>query len=174
MHNMKKLILSLFIFTFGFATATHAQQVNTLFTKQLPEAPGKEIEFITVNYAPGAVDEIHRHDAHAVVYVLEGKVEMQVRGGMLQRLGPGQVFYESPEDVHTVSRKTRVRRNQRSSSYFLSKMKEHRFSLPFTSFGGKAAQLTENGAEIVRLFARFALGASFLSAVADRFGLWGP
>ena len=52
MHNMKKLILSVFIFTVGFATATHAQQVNTLLTKQLPEAPGKEIEVITVNYAP--------------------------------------------------------------------------------------------------------------------------
>src|SRR5204862_8221026 len=49
MHNMKKLILSVFIFTFGFATATHAQQVNTLLTKHLPEAPGKEIEVITVN-----------------------------------------------------------------------------------------------------------------------------
>ena len=76
-------------------------------------------------------------------------------------------------------------------------MKEHRFSLPFTSFGREqcispmkpfcnnipylegrmnstTAQLTENGTEIVRLFARFALGASFLSAVADRFGVWGP
>lgn len=83
---------------------THAQQVNTLFTKQLPEAPGKEIEVITVNYAPGAVDAIHRHDAHAVVYVLEGEVEVQVRGGTLHRLSPGQIFYESPEDVHTVSR----------------------------------------------------------------------
>jgi quercetin dioxygenase-like cupin family protein len=80
------------------------QQVNTLLTKQLPEAPGKEIEVITVNYPPGAVDAMHRHYAHAVVYVLEGEVEMQVRGGTLQRLGPGQVFYESPEDVHTVSR----------------------------------------------------------------------
>ena len=77
LHNMKKLILSVFIFTFGFATATHAQQVNTLLTKHLPEAPGKEIEVITVNYAPGAVDAIHRHDAHAVVYVLDGEVEMQ-------------------------------------------------------------------------------------------------
>ena len=104
MDSMKKLIFSVFIFTFGFATATHAQQVNTLFTKQLPEAPGKEIEVITVNYAPGAVGAPHRHDA--VVYVLEGEVEMQVRGGVLQRLGPGQVFYESPEDVHTVSRNT--------------------------------------------------------------------
>jgi hypothetical protein len=59
MHNMKKLILSVFIFTFGFATATHAQQVNTLLTKKLPEASGKEIEVITVNYPPGAVDTIH-------------------------------------------------------------------------------------------------------------------
>jgi quercetin dioxygenase-like cupin family protein len=80
------------------------KQVNTLLTKQLPEAPGKEIEVITVKYAPGAADAIHRHDAHAVVYVLDGEVEVQVRGGALRRLGPGQVFYESPEDVHTVSR----------------------------------------------------------------------
>jgi pimeloyl-ACP methyl ester carboxylesterase/quercetin dioxygenase-like cupin family protein len=86
------------------ATATHAQEVNTLLTKPIPEAPGKEIEVVTVNYAPGAVDAIHRHDAHAVVYVLDGEVEMQVRGGTLRRLGPGQVFYESPEDVHTVGR----------------------------------------------------------------------
>jgi quercetin dioxygenase-like cupin family protein len=104
MHNMKKIILSMFIFIFSFAAATHAQQVNTLLTKKLPEVPGKEIEVITVNYVPGAVDAIHRHDAQAVVYVLKGEVEMQVRGGTLQRLGPGQVFYESPEDVHTVSR----------------------------------------------------------------------
>ena len=104
MHNMKTLILSIFIIIFGFATTTHAQQVKTLFTKQLPEAPGKEVEIITVNYNPGAVDAIHRHDAHAVVYVLEGEVEMRVRGGTLHRLGPGQVFYESPEDVHIVSR----------------------------------------------------------------------
>src|SRR5260370_27313015 len=104
MHSMKKLILSVFIFTFGFATSKHAQQVNTLFTKQLPEAPGKEIEVITVNYAPGAVDAVHRHDAHAVVYVLDGEVEMQVRGGTLQRLGLRHGFYDSPEDVHTVSR----------------------------------------------------------------------
>ena len=104
MNNMKKLILSVFTFTIGFPTTTHAQQVNTLLAKRLPEVPGKEIEVITVDYAPGAGDAIHRHDAHAVVYVLDGEVEMQVRGGMLRRLGPGQIFYESPEDVHTVSR----------------------------------------------------------------------
>jgi quercetin dioxygenase-like cupin family protein len=101
---MKKLILSVFIFTFGFATATHAQQVNTLLTKHLPEAPGKEIEVITVNYAPGGVDAIHRHDAHAVVYVLEGKLRCRFAEARFAGFGHGQVFYESPEDVHTVSR----------------------------------------------------------------------
>lgn len=103
MHNMKKFILSLFILSL-MGAAANAQTVSTILTKKLPETPGKEIQVITVNYAPGAVDPVHRHDAHAVVYVLKGKVEMQVRGGTLQRLGPGQVFYESPEDVHTVSR----------------------------------------------------------------------
>jgi len=104
MQDIKKFILSVFNAALGFAGGTHAQQVNTLLTKGLPEAPGKEIEVITVNYAPGAADATHRHHAHAVVYVLDGEVEMQVRGGTLRRLGPGQVFYESPEDVHTVSR----------------------------------------------------------------------
>ena len=168
---MKKLILSVFIFTFGFATATHAQQVNTLLTKQLPEAPGKEIEVITVNYAPGAVDAIHRHDAHAVVYVLDGEVEMQVRGGMLRRLGPGQVFYESPEDVHTVSRNASKTKPAKFVVFFIKNEGAPNVEARMNS---KAAQLRENGTEIVRLFARFALGASFLSAVADRFGLWGP
>jgi quercetin dioxygenase-like cupin family protein len=87
MRNMKKLILILFVLSL-VGTATHAQNVGTLLTKKLPETPGKEIQVITVNYAPGAVDAIHRHDAHAVVYVLEGEVEMQVRGGTPQRLGP--------------------------------------------------------------------------------------
>ncbi|MBB5326761.1 quercetin dioxygenase-like cupin family protein [Edaphobacter lichenicola] len=103
MLNMKKFILSLFVVGL-VGTTIHAQNVATLLTRKLPEAPGKEIQVVTVNYAPGAVDAIHRHDAHAVVYVLEGEVEMQVRGGTLQRLGQGQVFYESPEDVHTVCR----------------------------------------------------------------------
>src|ERR1700748_570042 len=119
MHASKRLLRSVFVFIFGCATATHAQQVNTLFTKQLPEAPGKEVEVVTVNYAPGAADEIHRHDAHTVVYVLEGEVEMQVRGGTLQRLGPGQVFYESPEDVHTVSRNTSKTKPAKFVAFFI-------------------------------------------------------
>jgi quercetin dioxygenase-like cupin family protein len=103
MHKPKKFIFSLFVLSL-VGVAAHAQQLDTLLTKKLPEEPGKVIQVITVNYAPGAADAIHRHDAHVVAYVLEGEVEMQLRGGTLQRLGPGQVFYESPKDVHTVSR----------------------------------------------------------------------
>jgi quercetin dioxygenase-like cupin family protein len=72
--------------------------------KDLPDVPGKEILMITVDYPPGAVEPIHRHDAQAFVYVLEGSVVMQVRGGKEVTLTPGQTFYEGPGDVHTVGR----------------------------------------------------------------------
>jgi quercetin dioxygenase-like cupin family protein len=72
--------------------------------KDLTGIPGKEALMITVDYAPGATDEIHRHNAHVFVYVLEGNVVMQVRGGKQMTLGPGQTFYEAPEDVHVVGR----------------------------------------------------------------------
>ena len=92
MHNMKKLILSVFIFTFGFATATHAQQVNTLLTKQLPEVPGKEIEVITVNYAPGAVDAIHRNDAPRLSMFSMGKLRCKFVEARFAGLVPGRYF----------------------------------------------------------------------------------
>jgi quercetin dioxygenase-like cupin family protein len=59
---------------------------------------------ITVEYAPGQASASHRHDAHTFVYVLEGSVVMQVKGGQPVTLTPGQTFYESPDDVHVVSR----------------------------------------------------------------------
>jgi quercetin dioxygenase-like cupin family protein len=59
---------------------------------------------ITVVYPPGSSDPIHRHNAHAFVYVLEGSVVMQVKGGKEITLKPGQSFYEGPNDTHTVGR----------------------------------------------------------------------
>ena len=87
----------------GTLTAEDAQ-VTPLMSKDLPEYPGKEGLMITVVYPPGASDPIHRHNAHAFVYVLEGTVVMQVKGGKEVTLGPGQTFYESPDDIHSVSR----------------------------------------------------------------------
>ena len=83
-----------------------AQQpkVTSLMSKDLPENPGREVLMITVEYAPGGSDPIHRHNAHAIVYVLEGSVVMQVKGGKRVTLTPGQTFYEGPEDVHVVGR----------------------------------------------------------------------
>ena len=78
--------------------------VTSLTSKDLPEFPGKEVLMITVDYPPGSVDPIHRHNAHAFVYVLEGSIVMQVKGGKEVTLTPGQTFYEGPDDVHVVGR----------------------------------------------------------------------
>ena len=78
--------------------------VTPLMQKDLADLPGKETLMITVVYPPGTVEHVHRHDAHAFVYVLEGSVVMGVRGGKEVTLTPGQTFYEGPGDVHTVGR----------------------------------------------------------------------
>jgi quercetin dioxygenase-like cupin family protein len=79
-------------------------KVTPLLSKDLTDFPGKEGLMITVEYPPGASDPIHRHNAHAFVYVLEGSIVMQVRGGKEVTLTPGQTFYEGPSDVHVVGR----------------------------------------------------------------------
>ena len=78
--------------------------VTSLTSKDLPEYPGKEVLMITVDYPPGSMDPIHRHNAHAFIYVLEGSIIMQVKGGKEVTLTPGQTFYEGPDDVHVVGR----------------------------------------------------------------------
>jgi quercetin dioxygenase-like cupin family protein len=79
-------------------------KVTPLLSKDLTDFPGKEGLMITVEYPPGGSDPIHRHNAHAFVYVLEGSIVMQVRGGKEVTLTPGQTFYEAPSDVHVVGR----------------------------------------------------------------------
>lgn len=79
-------------------------RVMPLLSKDLTDLPGKEGLMITVEYPPGSSDAIHRHNAHAFVYVLEGSIVMQVRGGKEVTLTPGQTFYEGPSDVHVVGR----------------------------------------------------------------------
>lgn len=78
--------------------------VTPLLTKPLPEFPGKEILMISVVYPLGSVDPIHRHNAHGLIYVLEGTIVMQVKGGEEVTLTRGQTFYEGPNDIHTVGR----------------------------------------------------------------------
>ncbi len=73
-------------------------------TKALADHPGKEAAIIEVTYPPGGGDPVHRHNAHGFVYVLEGSIVMGVRGGEPVTLKPGQIFYEGPNDIHTVGR----------------------------------------------------------------------
>jgi len=79
-------------------------EVTSLMSKELKDIPGKEMTMITVEYPPGGEDPIHRHYAHAFVYVLEGSIVMEVKGGKQVTLMPGQTFYEGPDDIHTIGR----------------------------------------------------------------------
>jgi quercetin dioxygenase-like cupin family protein len=79
-------------------------KVTDLMSKDMPNLPGKEGLMITVDYPPGSSDPIHRHNANAFVYVLEGSIVMQVKGGKEVTLTPGQTFYEGPDDVHVIGR----------------------------------------------------------------------
>ena len=79
-------------------------KVTELMKKPLEGVPGKEVTMITVEYPPGSVDPVHRHDAATFVYVLEGAVEMQMEGGPKMTLHPGDTFYEDPKGVHLVGR----------------------------------------------------------------------
>ena len=79
-------------------------KVTPLMSKDLADFPGKEGLMITVVYPPGASDPVHRHNAYAFLYVLEGSILMQLKGGNEITLTPGQTFYEGPNDIHTVGR----------------------------------------------------------------------
>ena len=101
--TVTRLMLALACLMCGTLVAQQAQ-VTELMSKDLTNLPVKEGLMITVEYPPGSVDPIHRHNAHAFVYVLEGTIVMQVRGGKETTLTPGQTFYEGPDDVHVVGR----------------------------------------------------------------------
>ena len=101
--NFKRLILALACLVFTTLVAQE-NKVTPLMSKDMTQFPGKEGVMITVEYPPGASDPVHRHNAYAFVYVLEGSVVMQVRGGKEVTLTPGQTFYEGPDDVHIIGR----------------------------------------------------------------------
>ena len=102
---MPNKALSLVLLSVASATLLAQEAaVTPLMSKDLSDMPGKELSMITVEYAPGGSDPVHRHNAHAFIYVLEGSIVMQVKGGEQVTLTPGQTFYEGPDDVHVVGR----------------------------------------------------------------------
>jgi len=102
---MKRKILLLLLASLVVDTALAEEaKVTPLLSKELKESPGKEGLMLVVEYPPGNSDPIHRHNAHGFIYVLEGSVVMQVKGGKQVTLTAGQTFYEGPDDVHVVGR----------------------------------------------------------------------
>ena len=103
------IVCALIAAAFGVGSATAETEpkqakVTELMSKDLTNIPGKEGLMLMIEYPPGSTDPIHRHNAHGFIYVLEGSIVMQVRGGKEVTLTPGQTFYEGPEDVHVVGR----------------------------------------------------------------------
>jgi quercetin dioxygenase-like cupin family protein len=101
---MIKLAVSALLCLVTSTAMAQEAKVTSLMSKALAENPGKEALMITVEYPPSSVDPVHRHNAQAFVYVLEGSIVMQARGGKEVTLTPGQTFYEGPDDVHVVGR----------------------------------------------------------------------
>jgi quercetin dioxygenase-like cupin family protein len=101
---MTKLVAVVLLCLMTGTAMAEEPKVTPLMSKDLAEYPGKEVLMITVEHAPGESSAIHRHNAHAFVYVLEGSVVMQLKGGQQVTLTPGQTFYEGPDDVHVVDR----------------------------------------------------------------------
>jgi quercetin dioxygenase-like cupin family protein len=93
--------------------------VTPLTSKDLPDFPGKEVLMITVEYPPGSMDPIHRHNAHAFIYVLEGAIVMQVKDGKEVTLTAGQTFYEGPHVVHVVGRNASTTKPARFVVFFI-------------------------------------------------------
>ena len=104
------IVCTLIAAAFGVGSAMAAMaepkeaKLTELMSKDLTDLAGKEGLMLLIEYPPGSSDPIHRHNAHGFIYVLEGSIVMQVRGGKEVTLTPGQTFYEGPEDVHVVGR----------------------------------------------------------------------
>ena len=105
---MNKMVLCLLLaFSSVLAFSSANAQVGTvtrLMTKDLPDVPGKEGMVETVDFAPGEASQPHRHNADLFVYVLEGSIITQLKGATPQTVRAGDVFYESPTDIHSVTR----------------------------------------------------------------------
>lgn len=112
-------------------TASIAQQLSSkgVFQTDLPDIEGREAVVLEVVYPPGAASPSHRHNAHTFVYVLEGAIEMQVAGGELKKLTVGQTFYETPNDIHSVSRNASATEPAKILVFFI-KMKDAPVSEP--------------------------------------------
>ena len=129
MNISRAALATVLLCPFGGRLMAQEAKVTPLMTKELADIPGREALMVTVQYAPGQSSTVHRHNAHTFVYVLEGSVMMQVKGGAPVTLTPGQTFYEGPDDIHVISRNTSTTKPARFLVLFV-KMKGAPVSLP--------------------------------------------
>jgi quercetin dioxygenase-like cupin family protein len=101
---MKTAALLLSLSLAGGTLVAENGTVRSLLSQDLAGVPGREVSMIAVDYPPGASTPMHTHDAQAMLYVLEGSIVMQVKGGEPVTLAAGETWYEGPDDVHVVSR----------------------------------------------------------------------
>ena len=116
---MKRLLLACSLIAAAGTSAAQSTKVGPVISRDLAGMAGKEGVLLVVEYAPGAVDPVHRHDAHVFVYVLEGSVVMQVKGGEPVTLRPGETFYEGPSDTHVVGRNASATEPARFLAFFV-------------------------------------------------------
>ena len=127
---MKKMLVFVFsllppllplFFPSGSADAQIAKE-KPLMTKVLPDISGEEGLIKTVVLSPGEVVPAHRHNAGVFAYVLEGSIVTQLEGHKSQTVHTGEAFYESPEDVHTVTRNASATQPARLLVFFVKKI----------------------------------------------------
>ncbi|HVL18774.1 MAG TPA: cupin domain-containing protein [Gemmatimonadales bacterium] len=129
MNISRAALATVLLCPFGGRLMAQEAKVTPLMTKELADIPGREALMVTVQYAPGQSSAVHRHNAHTFVYVLEGSVMMQVKGGAPVTLTPGQTFYEGPDDIHVISRNASTTKPAKFLVLFV-KMKGAPVSLP--------------------------------------------
>ena len=129
MNISRAALATVLLCPFGGRLVAQEAKVTPLMTKELADIPGREALMVTVQYAPGQSSAVHRHNAHTFVYVLEGSVMMQVKGGAPVTLTPGQTFYEGPDDIHVISRNASTTKPAKFLVLFV-KMKGAPVSLP--------------------------------------------
>ncbi len=120
-YATKQVLVSIVIGLTSFAALADDAKVTPVIHKELDGLSNKEGVMLIVEYGPGMSSKKHRHDAHAFVYVLEGEIAMQVAGGDLVKLGAGDTFYESPNDVHLISKNVS---NTETAKFLVFSLKE--------------------------------------------------
>jgi quercetin dioxygenase-like cupin family protein len=126
---MKKMLVFAFsllppllpFFPSGSADAQIAKE-KPLMTKVLPDISGQEGLIETVVLSPGEVVPSHRHNADVFAYVLEGSIVTQLEGQKSQTVHTGEVFYESPGDVHISSRNASATQPAKLLVFFVKKI----------------------------------------------------